>query len=45
VLSELAVDPAKVRVLLGNPDGERLELTLAELLPHAFRKTDLDDLA
>lgn len=40
-LMEFAGEPAKVRVLLGNPRGERQTFTLADLLPHGFRPADL----
>ncbi|HLU68816.1 MAG TPA: cytidine deaminase [Kofleriaceae bacterium] len=40
-LSELAEDPASLRILLVNPAGERRELTLAECLPHGFRRDQL----
>lgn len=40
-MAEFARDPARVRVLLANPRGERRALTLAELLPHGFRPEDL----
>src|SRR5690606_30463240 len=36
VLLEFADDPATVRVLLVNPDGERRDFTLADLIPHGF---------
>ncbi len=40
-LTEFAGDPAALRVILLNPGGERRELTLAELLPHGFRRDQL----
>jgi cytidine deaminase len=40
-LAEFASDFAALRVLLCNPRGERVSLTLAELLPHAFRGAGL----
>ncbi len=40
-LTEFAGDPAALRVVLVNPAGERRELTLAELLPHGFRRDQL----
>ncbi len=40
-MTEFAPDPAKVRVLLANPRGERRTYTLADLLPHGFRPEDL----
>ncbi len=40
-LAEFSDDPARTRVLLGNPAGERRAYTLAELLPHGFRPADL----
>ena len=41
-LAEFSPDPARVRVLLGNPRGERRAFTLAQLLPHGFRPVDLE---
>jgi cytidine deaminase len=35
-LAEFAADPAKLPVIAVNPKGERVRLTLAELLPHGF---------
>ena len=40
-LTEFAPDPAQVRVLLANPQGEVIHGTLADFLPHAFRPEDL----
>ena len=40
-LSEFAGDPAALRIVLVNPAGERCELSLAELLPHGFRREQL----
>ena len=40
-LSEFAGDPAALRIVLVNPAGERRELSLAELLPHGFRREQL----
>jgi cytidine deaminase len=40
-LSEFAGDPDAMRVVLVNPKGERIELTLAALLPHGFRREQL----
>ena len=40
-LTEFAGDPTALRVILVNPAGERRELTLAELLPHGFRRDQL----
>jgi cytidine deaminase len=40
-LTEFADDPSALRVILVNPSGERRELTLAELLPHGFRRDQL----
>lgn len=34
-------DPSKMRVLLANPQGERMATTLADLLPRAFLPADL----
>jgi cytidine deaminase len=36
-LVEFSPDPAHVKVLLGNPKGERRSHTLAELIPFGFR--------
>jgi cytidine deaminase len=41
VLLELADEPARLRVLAVNPAGERVEWTLAELLPHGFTARQL----
>jgi cytidine deaminase len=40
-LREFARDPAALRVLLANAQGEVRRHTLAELLPHGFRPEDL----
>jgi cytidine deaminase len=40
-LSEFAGDPAALAIVLVNPAGERRELTLADLLPHGFRREQL----
>jgi cytidine deaminase len=40
-LAEFSPDPTRVRVLLGNPRGDRRSYTLAELLPHGFGPADL----
>lgn len=40
-LTEFCDDPAAVRVILVNDHGERRDLTLAELLPHAFTPRQL----
>ncbi len=40
-LIEFAPVPENVRVILGNPGGERRSYTLAELLPHGFGPGDL----
>lgn len=40
-LNEFAADPAAMRVLLANPQGERRQHTLAELFPHGFRREQL----
>jgi cytidine deaminase len=42
-IMEFAPDPTKVRILIGSTDGERIDTTLAELLPRGFRKKDLED--
>jgi cytidine deaminase len=41
VLVEFADDPAKVRVIAVNPQGERREWTLAALLPDSFDGREL----
>jgi cytidine deaminase len=41
-IAEFAPDPAKTRVILVNPRGERRDYTLAELLPHGFVSADLE---
>lgn len=41
-LQEFAPDAARVRVIMGNVDGARIETTLAELFPRGFRRGDLD---
>jgi cytidine deaminase len=41
-LAEFAPDPKKLRVVLGNPRGERRAFTLADLLPHGFGPADLE---
>jgi cytidine deaminase len=40
-LAEFAPDPKRVRVVLGNPRGELVSYTLADLLPHGFGPRDL----
>lgn len=40
-LVEFSRDPATTRVLLVNTEGERRDFTLAELIPHAFEKSQL----
>lgn len=40
-LAEFCGDPRALYVVLQNLQGERRELTLAELLPHAFTKSQL----
>jgi cytidine deaminase len=40
-LSEFAADPAALQVILINPQGERRELSLADCLPHGFRREQL----
>lgn len=40
-IAEFADDPAAVKVILVNPAGERRVYTLADLLPHGFRPSDL----
>jgi cytidine deaminase len=41
VMREFSPDPAQVRVLLTNDQGEVVRFTLAELLPHGFGPSDL----
>lgn len=41
-LLEFSPDPARVRVILTNPAGERREFTLAALIPHGFVARQLD---
>ncbi len=40
-LAEFTKDPRELRVILGNERGDRRTFTLAELLPHGFRPSDL----
>jgi cytidine deaminase len=40
-LNEFAGDPGKLLILLVNPETERRELTLADCLPHGFRRDQL----
>lgn len=40
-INEFADDPARVRVILVNPKGERRDFTLEELFPHGFRPEQL----
>jgi cytidine deaminase len=42
-MQEFASDPESLRILIGNTQGERIDMTLAELLPKGFRKRDLED--
>lgn len=41
VMEEFVADPTQMRVLLGNHQGERIELKLSDLLPVAFRPGNL----
>jgi len=41
-LLEFAPDPARVRILIANTAGERIDTTLAELMPLGFRRQALD---
>lgn len=41
VLREFAGDDGGTRIILVNPEGERREFTLAELLPHSFTSDQL----
>ncbi len=36
-LNEFSIEPSLLRIILVNPQGERREFTLSELLPHGFR--------
>jgi len=40
-LREFTKDPASLRILLCNEAGEKVEHTLASLLPHGFKPEDL----
>lgn len=40
-LNEFADDPATLRLVLVNPQGERRDLTLADCLPFGFRREQL----
>jgi len=42
-LHEFAGDPAAMRMILVNPEGERGDFTLAELFPRGFHKSQLTD--
>lgn len=42
-INEFASDPKAVRIVLVNPSGERREFSLHDLLPHGFRKRQLDE--
>lgn len=42
-LVEFCSEPARVRVVLVNDQGQRRDLSLAELLPHAFTPRQLHD--
>jgi cytidine deaminase len=42
-MQEFASDPESLHILIGNTQGERIDMTLAELLPKGFRKRDLED--
>ena len=42
-MMEFAPHPDKLRILMASTDGERVDATLAELLPRGFRKQDLED--
>jgi cytidine deaminase len=42
-LTEFAGDPTTMRLVLVNPNGERRDLTLADCLPHGFRKDQLTE--
>jgi cytidine deaminase len=40
-INEFSADPAAVRVILANPDGQTREFSLAQLFPHGFRGEQL----
>jgi cytidine deaminase len=42
-LTEFAGDPAAMRIVLVNPEGERRDVTLADCLPHGFRRDQLPE--
>jgi len=42
-LNEFAETPEAVRIIVVNPQGERREFNLHDLLPHGFRKHQLDE--
>jgi cytidine deaminase len=41
-IAEFSDDPASLRIVCVNPQGERADYTLAELLPHGFTRAQLD---
>ena len=43
VLAELAEDPRTFRVIAVNPEGERREWTLDQLLPDCFNRSELPE--
>lgn len=40
-INEFVSDPSKLTVVLVNPQGERRDISFAELFPHGFRGTDI----
>lgn len=40
-MTEFCDDPDKLQIVLVNPQGERREFTLSQLLPYGFRKDQL----
>jgi cytidine deaminase len=41
-IAEFTEDPASLRIVCVNPQGERADYTLADLLPHGFTRAQLD---
>ncbi len=42
-INEFAGEPEDLRIIVVNPQGEQREFTLHDLLPHGFRKHQLDE--
>lgn len=42
-INEFSRSPESLRIILVNPQGERREFTLHDLLPHGFRPEQLED--